>query len=83
MPAVDVLFEVDWRWLVLQACHLEGFHDDFVMVAGRACLTVVVQTNNLYSSCLVTPTWYVLYFVLNRNLCAGTQLLDELASRVG
>ena len=82
---VHLLFEKDWRRLVLQASHLEGFHNGVILRRYRAALAVRVKADDLdftglaaeFSIC--SP---VLNLVLDRDLRARSQLLDKLASRL-
>ena len=78
-----MLLKADLRGLILQACHLKGLHDDLIMVASRARLTVVVKADHLDSLRFVWFTWLVVKLVLDRDLSAGSKLLYELTGRVG
>ena len=48
LPRVLGVLELNWGWLVLQACHLEGFHHSFVLVARCASLAILVEVDHVY-----------------------------------
>ena len=48
LPRVLGVLEVNGRWLVLQAGHLEGFHHSFVLVARCTGLAIPVEVDDIY-----------------------------------
>ena len=82
-PQVRGLFEENGRRLVLQTCHLEGFHHNLI-VSGSACRAVGVKGNHFSRSCRIWITGVVtLQLVLDRDLSACSKLLNELARGEG
>jgi len=81
---VELLFKLNRRRLVLEASHLECFHNCCVLASRRTRLAVSVQADDLDSARLIAfnarrVDASILQLVLDGDFRARTQLLNKLA----